>query len=55
MSRGLNLFLEKHENSMVKHNGKVPIMLGIMLLPTGKNKKGLKKDLGTFSLPLLWN
>jgi hypothetical protein len=35
MSRGLKLFLEKHENSKVKHNGKVPLKLGKMLLPTG--------------------
>ena len=55
MSRGLKLFLKKHENSKVKHNGKVPIKLGKMLLPTGKNKMDGKKDLGTFSLPLLWN
>jgi hypothetical protein len=55
MSRGLKLFLEKHEHSKVKHNGKVPIKLGKMLLPTGKKKKGVEKDLGTFSLPLLWN
>jgi hypothetical protein len=55
MSRGPKLFLEKHEISKVKHNCKVPMKLVIMLLPTGKNKKGGKKDLGTFSLPLLWN
>ena len=55
MSRGLKLFLEKHENSKVKHNGKVPLKLGKMLLPTGKKKMDEKKDLGTFSLPLLWN
>jgi hypothetical protein len=28
MSRGLKLFLEKHEKSKVKHNGKVPLKLG---------------------------
>jgi len=55
MSRGLKLFLKKHEKSKVKHNGKVPLKLGKMLLPTGKKKMDEKKDLGTFSLPLLWN
>jgi hypothetical protein len=55
MSRGLKLFYKKHEKSKGKHNGKVPIKLGSMLLSTGKKKKCLKKDLGTFSLPLLWN
>ena len=55
MSRGLKLFYKKHENSKVKHNGKVQMKLGKMLLPTGKKKMDGKKDLGTFSLPLLWN
>jgi hypothetical protein len=35
MSRGPKLFLKKHEKSKVKHNGKVPLKLGKMLLPTG--------------------
>jgi len=55
MSRGPKLFLKKHEKPKVKHNGKVPLKLGKMLLPTGKKKMDGKKDLGTFSLPLLWN
>ena len=55
MSRGPKLFYKKHEKSKVKHNGKVPLKLGKMLLPTGKKKMDGKKDLGTFSLPLLWN
>jgi hypothetical protein len=55
MSRGLKLFLKKHEKSQSKHNGKVPSKIKTKLLPTGKNKKCGEKDLGTFSLPLLWN
>jgi len=35
MSRGPKLFLKKHEKSKVKHNGKVSLKLGKMLLPTG--------------------
>jgi hypothetical protein len=35
MSRGLKLFLKKHEISKVKHNGKVPLKFGNVLLPTG--------------------
>ena len=39
MSRGLKLFYKKHEKSKIKHNGKVPLKLGKMLLPTGKCDK----------------
>ena len=49
------MFYKKHEKIQSKHNGKNPIKLGSKLLPTEKKENSLKKDLGTFSLPLLWN
>ena len=39
MSRGIKLFLKKHEKSQSKHNSKVPLKIKTMLLPTRKCDK----------------
>ena len=43
MSRGLKMFLRKHEKSQSNHNGKVLEKLGKKLLSTGKKKKAEKR------------